>query len=208
MANVTVANTDAQLSAKTLITADGTQTLTGVKTFDLDPSAPFVVTSGSAKVTNLDADKLDGQEGTYYQDLTNATNPASLPLSSSAFTPTLTNGSVGNGTLVGRYIQLGKLVYFHINLTFGTTTAISGVFSLSFPVAATANGGGTLRVVMGEAFDNSATQYWDVRGRLTNGTTFSLWTGDAASSAQLTTGSPFTWATSDELHVTGVYEAA
>ena len=35
-------------------------TQTGLVTFDRDPAAPFAVTSGSAKVDNLDADKLDG----------------------------------------------------------------------------------------------------------------------------------------------------
>jgi hypothetical protein len=35
-------------------------TQTGLVTFDRDPSAPFAVTASSAKVDNLDADKLDG----------------------------------------------------------------------------------------------------------------------------------------------------
>lgn len=39
-------------------------TQTGLITFDRDPSAPFAVTAASAKVTNLDADKLDGQDWT------------------------------------------------------------------------------------------------------------------------------------------------
>jgi len=66
MATVSVLNSDVQLSASQLIDADDAQTITGVKTFDIDPSAPFAVTSGSAVVTNLDADKLDGQEGASY----------------------------------------------------------------------------------------------------------------------------------------------
>jgi len=63
MATVSVLNTDVQLSASELIDADDAQTITGAKTFDRDPSAPFAVTSSSAVVTNLDADKLDGVEG-------------------------------------------------------------------------------------------------------------------------------------------------
>jgi hypothetical protein len=43
-----------------------TATITGSWTFDRDPSAPFAVSSGSAVVTNLDADKLDGVEGSDY----------------------------------------------------------------------------------------------------------------------------------------------
>lgn len=36
---------------------------TGLITFDRDPSAPFAITSGSAVVTNLDADTVDGIHG-------------------------------------------------------------------------------------------------------------------------------------------------
>jgi len=56
----TVTNTDAGLEGKTLINAESGQTVTGLKTFDRDPSAPFAVAASSAVVTNLDADKVDG----------------------------------------------------------------------------------------------------------------------------------------------------
>ena len=60
--SVTVANTTSNLSGATIVLAGGTHTITGAWTFDRDPSAPFAVTSGSAVVTNLDADKVDGYE--------------------------------------------------------------------------------------------------------------------------------------------------
>ncbi len=60
MADISVLNTTAQLSGKTLVTAESDWTLTGLLTFDRDPSAPFAVSASSAKVTNLDADKVDG----------------------------------------------------------------------------------------------------------------------------------------------------
>lgn len=43
------------------------QTITPLKTFDRNPSAPFAVTAGSAVVANLDADLLDGEEGDFYR---------------------------------------------------------------------------------------------------------------------------------------------
>lgn len=61
--SVTVSNPTSNLSGKELVITTGTHTITGPFTFDRDPSSPFLVTSGSAKVDNLDADKLDGQEG-------------------------------------------------------------------------------------------------------------------------------------------------
>lgn len=66
--SVTVANTTASLSGKTLAKLEDSQTFTGQKTFDLGASAPFVVVSGAAVVPNLDADKLDGEEGTDFHD--------------------------------------------------------------------------------------------------------------------------------------------
>ena len=66
--SVSVLNTTASLSGKTLAKLEDSQTFTGQKTFDLGASAPFVVVSGAAKVANLDADKLDGQTGADYHD--------------------------------------------------------------------------------------------------------------------------------------------
>ncbi len=60
MANVVVANSSSNLSGDTLLTAENAETKTGLLTFDRDPSAPFAVSSSSAKVTNLDADMVDG----------------------------------------------------------------------------------------------------------------------------------------------------
>lgn len=62
MADISLLNTTAQLSGKTVITEEGDYTITGDHTYDNDPGAPFIVTSGSAAVSNLDADKLDGYE--------------------------------------------------------------------------------------------------------------------------------------------------
>jgi hypothetical protein len=75
---VQVTNTTASLSGKTLLKAEDAQTIDGLKTFDRGSSAPFACVAGGAAVTNLDADKLDGQEGSYYLDGDNFVNlPAS-----------------------------------------------------------------------------------------------------------------------------------
>ena len=60
--SVSVLNTDAGLSGKTLVTAEGAVTITAQHNYDRDPSSPFAVAGGSAKVDNLDADKWDGQD--------------------------------------------------------------------------------------------------------------------------------------------------
>lgn len=79
MSTVSVLNTDSGLSAKTLNTLESDQTITGAKTYDRDPSPPFIVTSGSAKVANLDADKLNGSTwGAIAEDIVLATGGNSI----------------------------------------------------------------------------------------------------------------------------------
>lgn len=69
----TVTNTDATLQGKSLITADANQTITGLKTFDRSGSAPFAVAAGSPKVSNLDADLLDGEDASALHNAANLT---------------------------------------------------------------------------------------------------------------------------------------
>lgn len=66
MATVSVTNTTSQVSSAALMLLAADQTVTGLKTFNRAPSAPFAVQAGSAVVTNLDADKLDGYEATQF----------------------------------------------------------------------------------------------------------------------------------------------
>lgn len=54
-----------------------------------------------------------------------------------AYTPTLTNITLGNGTVTARYVQIGKLVIGSVNFTAGTTTTYAaGNLSISLPVNA------------------------------------------------------------------------
>lgn len=96
MANVSVLNSDSGLTSKTLSLLESDQTFTGLKTFSRGAAAPFACAAGSLLVTNLDADKLDGQEGTYY---TNATNLASGTVAAARLTASLAHIVEGRLTL-------------------------------------------------------------------------------------------------------------
>jgi hypothetical protein len=103
MANITVLNTSTDLSAHTLLTQENPYTITGLHTFDRDPSAPFAVTSGSAVVANLDADKLDGLDSLAYAQLALSntfTNAAPIVLGA-ASTGTLRTDTAGQFTMQG-----------------------------------------------------------------------------------------------------------
>lgn len=48
---------------------------------------------------------------------------------------TTTNPVIGNGVKAGRYKQIGKLVWFRINITLGSTTTVgSGTYTFTPPV--------------------------------------------------------------------------
>jgi len=152
---IQVTNSSSALSGKTLLDAEDNQTITGVKTFDLDPSAPFVVTASSAVVTNLDADKVDGKHSTALvlvdgtQAMTGTLDlgtigqvqfPAAQNASANAnclddyeegtWTPVIggSGGTSGQtyGLQAGRYVKIGKLVMAWANVALTVKGTITG----------------------------------------------------------------------------------
>lgn len=151
---ISVLNTDAGLSGKTIANTEDAQTITGLKTFDRDPNPPFAVSSGSAVVPNLDADKVDGIEGTdlVKKDGTVAMTgtldlgtigkiqfPATQSASAGAnvlddyeegtWSPTIigTGGQSGQAYSLqsGYYVKVGKLVFVHGRVTLSTLGTVT-----------------------------------------------------------------------------------
>ena len=127
-----------------------------------------------------------------------------------SFTPTLTNVTTGNGTLIGYKKKIGRTVFFWVQFTFGSTSAITGGVRVDLPETANAAGAGAFDVSF---YDDSAgaatgyflgaaimeTTYVAIRAIGTAGTYGGL-TG-------LSSTIPFTWATSDWFRVSGWFEA-
>jgi hypothetical protein len=116
-----------------------------------------------------------------------------------AFTPTFSGAwTLGNGTLEGWYMKMGRYVTAKVKLTVGSTTAPSGNFGLTLPwthANGAVGGGGTddgLPVGRAECFDLSAVGsfYRDV---LVNSATLRI------VDPIVTAAVPFTWATGDIL---------
>ena len=124
-----------------------------------------------------------------------------------AFTPTMTNVTLGNGTLAATYMQAGKFVQFRIKVTFGSTTAITGSPTFTLPVTAVGTRVVGGLVLMYNSSAASGNQY-KVGGAFNSNTTTLLIRDDA--SAVIGATAPFgeAWATGDELIITGDYEAA
>jgi hypothetical protein len=132
-----------------------------------------------------------------------------------AYTPTLSSsgggGAVSNGTIVGRYVQIGKFVHYAGRLILGTLTSFgSGILWVSLPV--TAANSGTLLVGNGYAFDQSASVVCPTLviavGTSTMRFTSSATYNSVGQDVSGTTPFPFSWAVSDELNWNVTYEAA
>jgi hypothetical protein len=124
-----------------------------------------------------------------------------------AWTPTLTNLTQGNGTVLARYVQSGSTVDFEFTFTLGSTSAVGTSPRFTLPVAqrttntqvpiATAilsDVGSTTR--LGVVFYSSGSTV-EVFGYSTTGTL-----------VLVTATVPHTWAATDVMSCVGRYEAA
>jgi hypothetical protein len=129
-----------------------------------------------------------------------------------AFTPTWTNLTVGNGTYTSSSYSLnGKIAHVAVTLVFGSTTSISGAVSFTVPAAITRKNALTnpnMSCILTDAGVNNfvghimstsadATQFL-VRASLAGGTYTNL---DEISSTV-----PMTWTTSDRIDFSMSYE--
>ena len=156
----------------------------------------YLLTTGKA----ADSDKLDGLDSTGFL----------LDNGWQSYTPTwtaaTTNPAIGNGTLSGRYVQIGKLVYCQFTMIAGSTTTFgSGIWRFSYPVAPNQTSVYLYQVGSVYANDVGASVYTGVTQY--GGETYMILNlgGNWASAT-----SPFTWsaANGDALEVNVIYEAA
>lgn len=122
-----------------------------------------------------------------------------------SWTAATTNPTLNNGSKSGTFIQVGKLVMFRINITFGSTTTVgNGIYSFGLPVAAIHD-----KVPLGQitTWDNSLTTFDFFTAFMGNGVT-DVCRGRAEGGNNITNAVPIAWATSDEINIQGMYEAA
>ena len=53
-----------------------------------------------------------------------------------SYTPTWGNLTVGNGTVVTKYVRIGSMVTYTGKITIGSTTSISGFVTVTLPITA------------------------------------------------------------------------
>lgn len=121
-----------------------------------------------------------------------------------AYTPTWTTGTIGNGTLSGRYIIAGDVCHLRVNLVWGSTTSSASpnwIFSLPpGGVVATARG-----LIMWVANDHGTRVYSGI-SQMEVGSTSTPWLFRDDSGSGVGAGAPMTWATNDSLTLSATYE--
>jgi hypothetical protein len=128
------------------------------------------------------------------------------------WTPTWTNLTVGNGTYnLRRFCQIGKIVFWKVDFTFGSTTSITGSdIRFSLPIAADLNGG----MYNGSGFVlDAGTEVYDLQVEYTNADIYlrmrqTVAGGWVNGSRTITATSPFTWTTNDRFSINGWYGVA
>lgn len=122
-----------------------------------------------------------------------------------SYSPSLTNWAIGNGTLTGDYMQVGKLVFGKIALTLGSTSTMSGNCVISLPVTKLADAGTATSFGSGLATDTSSGAVNCLVVAHATTTSMRFYTPTSG----LVAGSvPWTWANTDVLTADFMYEAA
>lgn len=124
-----------------------------------------------------------------------------------SYTPTVGGSgtpSIGNGTITGLYMQIGKTVTFKIAVTYGSTTSFGTGLTVSLPSTPNTTG-------VGQCISQQSANYYGGEALiLADATVTPLATPSSLGGASrlLTTLVPFTWANNNKLYISGTYEVA
>jgi hypothetical protein len=126
-----------------------------------------------------------------------------------AYTPTYTNVTIGNGTSAFSYMQFNKFVHVEGRFTLGTTSAITGLITMSLPV----NASNTYNRQMGVCnFTDQGVAAYPGYPNLKDADEVYLFATNSAGTytveAPTSATIPFTWGNADYFAVSLIYRAA
>ena len=127
-----------------------------------------------------------------------------------AWVPSWTNLTIGNGTVTATYQRLGRTIHFRLLVTFGSTTSISGLPQFTLPVTGNAGYFGEWTIGSGTLLDSGTASYVGAPQFVISNLA-QAYVRSAASTGgwqNVTATIPFTWTTNDKFMLSGTYEAA
>lgn len=128
-----------------------------------------------------------------------------------SYTPTWTNLTIGNATVVVKYFQIGRLVALEYTMTWGSGTSYTGggaAIAMSVPVLPAVTGYGTAMIQYRDVSPGAS--HWGFG--LMGASAISFFRANIAGANDILVGvtgtAPFTWATGDILVGTAMYRSA
>jgi hypothetical protein len=174
----------------------------------LNAQSPTLCTSGARPsggnlyegviITETDTDRVLYYDGTNWIILMEPTQ---------SYTPTLTNLTLGNGTLNGTYHRSDGWCDFRVTVTFGSTTTMGTDPTIGLPVATVGMGINELQVGILDLTPVNRYQGGNVAagGGATSVLVMAMSAGANVFNSSITATVPMTWATGDVLYVAGRY---
>lgn len=222
--------------SSTLATLAGAQTFTGANSFTgsswsggtIDNAAITVdsiaghtsATIVSVAGLSISAGVLNTNNSVVTANITDAAvTPAKLVAGTgstwaySSVVPTYVNFTLGNGTAVAYYRQIGKKVHYYGRVTLGSTSSVSGQMDVSLPVNASTNVQDFAPIGTTNIWDQSANAYypgfaWKANGAQYLRVIFTSASGTYSSAVGTSSTVPMTWTTSDLFFWNVEYEVA
>jgi hypothetical protein len=125
-----------------------------------------------------------------------------------SYTPSLTNITIGNGSITGKYMRVGKMCQGEAVVVFGSTTSISGIPEIGLPFTSTSVSVNPCQATLLD----SATAVYPALGYFQSTTTVRVLAintaGTYAIEAGISATVPFTWTTNDRINVNFCFEVA
>lgn len=129
-----------------------------------------------------------------------------------SWTPTFSNFTIGNGTVSGRYQQIGKTVHFRLAVTLGSTSSMGTGPTFTLPVTASSNYSPVGDVIGAAEITDTGTANIIGLSSWASTTTAALYVqGTGGTYANINTPTstvPMVWTNGDAFFVNGSYEAA
>ena len=128
-----------------------------------------------------------------------------------SWTPTYTGFTLGNGTVVAKYVRVNKLIFGYFFLTLGSTSVITGTVQISSPV--TLNSSQVNQLSGSVIYFDASVGAAFVGPTVISGTGFlqpniDATSGTFATRAVINAASPAVFATGDQIYMTFTCEAA
>lgn len=187
-------------------------------TISVDSIAEFTAANGvTVDGMNIKDGKLNTNDSVVTANITDtAVTPAKLQAGAGtgwswqSYSPTWTNVTVGNGTVVASYVQTGKMITYRLSFVLGTTSAVSGTLSVSLPVTSASYT--TPGYAIGHAFvDDTTVASYPGTVVAASTTTAQIYIPNTSTDTRIVPVSntkPGTWSVGDSIKFTVVYEAA